>query len=137
MSDLNSVEYVDEALTGKVIASAYALRRGLGYGFSESTYRRAIVVELQFLDVPVAQERTYELFHRGVSVGRYRADLVAEDRIIVEVKTGKVLEANAYGQLLNYLRAANLPLGLLIHFGPSGVTVKRVICSPEFRPRDS
>jgi len=52
------------------------------------------------------------------------------------LRPAKVLEANAYGQVLNYLRAADLTLGLLIHFGPSGVTVKRVICSPEYRPRD-
>jgi GxxExxY protein len=125
----------DETLTGKVIASAYNVQRSFGYGFAEAVYRRALAVELQFIGVPVAQERTYELFHRGVPVGAYRADLVVDDRLIVEVKSGKVIEPVARAQLLNYLRAADLSLGLLVHFGPNGSSIKRVISSPEYRSR--
>ena len=125
----------EETLTGRVIASAYNVQRSFGYGFAETVYRRALAVELQFIGVPVAQELSYELFHRGVSVGAYRADLVVDDRLIVEVKTGKVLEAVARAHLLNYLRAADLPLGLLAYFGPNGTSIKRVISSPEHRSR--
>ena len=125
----------DEPLTGKVIAAAYNVQRSFGYGFAETVYRRALAVELQFIGVPVARELSYELFHRGVSVGAYRADLVVDGRLIVEVKTGKVLESVARAQLLNYLRAADLPLGLLVHFGPNGASIKRVISSPEYRSR--
>jgi GxxExxY protein len=68
-------------------------------------------------------------------VGTYRADLVVDDRLIVEVKTGKVLDCVARAQLLNYLRAADLPLGLFVHFSPNGASIKRVISSPEYRSR--
>src|SRR5215207_2626619 len=69
--------YPLQPLTRQVIASSFAVFRTFGYGFLESVYRRALVVELQFQGVPVAEEVSYELFHRGVYVGLYRADVVA------------------------------------------------------------
>lgn len=94
-------------------------------------------LELDFAGIRVARERTYELYHRGVRVGTYRADLVVDDRVIIEVKTGPHLEPSARRQLLNYLRVADLRLGLVAYFGPDGASVKRVIWSPGFRPRDN
>jgi GxxExxY protein len=63
------------------------------------------------------------------------ADLVAERQVIVEVKTGLVLDPVSKPQLLNYLRAADLSLGLVIHFAPTGAVIKRVVASPEYRSR--
>jgi GxxExxY protein len=60
--DTNHRGRAEEALTGKVIASSYNVQRSFGYGFAEPVYRRALAVELQFIGVPVAQERSYELF---------------------------------------------------------------------------
>jgi GxxExxY protein len=122
-------------LTGKIIGSAYVVYRGFGYGFLEGVYRRALAVELAFRGVTVGEEVPYELYHRGVSVGFYRADLVAERLVIVEVKTGLVFDPVAKPQLLNYLRAADLSLGLVIHFAPTGALIKRVVASPEYRSR--
>jgi GxxExxY protein len=122
-------------LTGKIVGSAYSVYRGFGYGFLEGVYRRALAVELAFLGVGIAEEVPYELYHRGVSVGFYRADLVAERQVIVEVKTGMALDPVAKPQLLNYLRAADLSLGLVIHFAPTGAVIKRVVASPEYRSR--
>jgi len=89
------------------------------YGFVESVYRRALCVELNHLGVSVAQEVPYELFHRGVSVGLYYADVVAESTLIVETKTGPIVDPAAAQQLLNYLCAARLTLGLLVYFSPT------------------
>jgi len=122
-------------LTGKIIGSAYAVHRGFGFGFLEPVYRRALAVELAFRGVGVGDEVPYELYHRGVSVGFYRADLVVERQVIVEVKTGVVLDPVSKPQLLNYLRAADLSLGLVIHFAPTGAVIKRVVASPEYRSR--
>ena len=122
-------------LTGKIIGSAYYVHRGFGFGFLEAVYRRALAVELAFQGVRVVEEAPYELYHRGVSVGFYRADLVAERQVIVEVKTGLVLDPVSKPQLLNYLRAADLSLGLVIHFAPTGAVIKRVVASPEYRSR--
>jgi GxxExxY protein len=120
--------YPLQELTGSIIAACYVVQRGFGHGFLEAVYRRALAVELQFQGIPVAQEVPYELFHRGVSVGFYRADLVVDSRVIVETKTGLVLDPIAPVQLLNCLNAARLSLGLVAHFGPR-VSIKRVIAS--------
>jgi GxxExxY protein len=127
--------YPLQQLTGRITASAYGVQRKFGYGYLESVYRRALAVEMQYHGIAVAQEVTYELFHRGVPVGLFRADLVADSRVIVEAKTGLLPDPVAPAQLLNYLRAADLSLGLLIHFGPRGASIKRVVASPEYRAR--
>ena len=129
---MNQLPYSDEAfplqaITGTIIASGFATFLAFGYGFLESVYRRALVVELRRRGVRVEQEVAYELFHHGESVGYYRADLVVESRIIVETKTGLTFDPLARTQLLNYLSASHLTLGLVIHFGPTGARVKRVV----------
>src|SRR5689334_10965369 len=126
-------DYPHQQLTGKIIAASYAVYRVFGYGFLESVYRRALAVELQYLGVKVAQEVPYELFHRGVGVGLFKADLVAENVVVVETKTGRTLDPSTYDQLLNCLCAARLTLGLIVYFGPNGVHVKRVIQSDDVR----
>ena len=81
-------------------------------------------------------EKVYELFHHGVLVGRYRADTVVDSRVIVETKTGLIADPGAPVQLLNYLCAARLTLGLVVHFGPRGARIKRVIASDPAERRD-
>ena len=125
--------YPLQRLTGAVIESAFSTFRSLGYGFFESVYRRALVVELEYRGVPVAKEVSYEVLHRGVPVGFYRADLVVDSKVIVEIKTGAVLDRIARVQLRNYLSAAHLTLGLLIHFSPRGAKAARVIAGPSVR----
>jgi GxxExxY protein len=126
-------EYPFQELTGTIIASSHAVFRAFGFGFLESVYRRALAVELRYRGVPVREEVRYELFHRGVSVGVYRADLVAESIVMVETKTGLFVDPVGPVQLLNCLCAARLTLGLLVHFGPNGARVKRVIAPTDGR----
>ena len=118
-----------------VVSKRVLSRATLGHGFLESVYRRALAVELRYLGVDVAEEVPYELFHRGLSVGFYRADLVAESTVIVETKAGALPDPSAPAQLLNCLCAARLSLGLIVHFGPKGATIKRIIASVEARSR--
>ena len=118
-----------QALTATIIASSFTVFRKFGYGFLEGVYRRALAVELRHRGVPIEEEAKYELFHHGQLVGAYRADLVVDSRVIVESKTGAVLDPTAPVQLLNYLCAAQLGLGLVIHFGPRGARAKRVIAA--------
>jgi GxxExxY protein len=117
------------ALTGTIIAAAFAVFRAFGYGFLESVYRRALAVELRHRGVRIDQEVKYDLFHRGECVGCYKADMIADSRVIVETKTGLVPDPIAPMQTLNYLRAAQLTLGLVIDFCPRGARVRRVISS--------
>ena len=112
-----------------IIASAFSVFRKFGYGFLEPVYRRALAAELRHRGVRIDQEVHFELFHHSEPVGSYRADLIVDARVIVETKAGAVLDPNAPVQLLNYLCAARLSLGLVVHFGPKGARVKRVVAS--------
>jgi GxxExxY protein len=120
--------YPLQRLTRRINASFLYVHRSLGFGLSEAVYRRALAVELQYRGIAVAQEVPYEVTHRGVVVGTYRADLVAERIVILETKTGLVPDPADPGQLLSYLSASKLPIGLILHFGPRP-TVKRLIRS--------
>ena len=113
-------------LTRDVTAGFYHTYHALGFGFLESPYRRALGVELRHAGLTVEREVPFELFHLGEWIGRYRADLVVERTLIVEVKTGPALDPTAISQLLNYLNVTRLPLGLVLFFGPQP-KVKRVI----------
>jgi GxxExxY protein len=89
-------------------------------------YRRALAVELEFRGLDVRQEVPFDIGYRGVPVGRYRADLVVEGLVVVEVKTGVVLDPLAVPQAVNYLNASRLPVGLVAHFG-ARVQIRRVV----------
>jgi GxxExxY protein len=140
MSDANnssdkypSAKYPLKDLTHRIIGACFTVQRAFGYGFLESVYRRSIAVELQYLGIPVQQEVRYELFHRGVSVGIYKADLVA-GQVLIETKAGPTLPLGSQAQLLNCLSASGLKLGLLVHFGPRGAVIKRIAATKRRSP---
>lgn len=118
--------YLLSELTRDVIAGFYRTYDAFGFGFLESGYRRALTVELRHAGLHVQSEVPFDLFHLGEWVGHYRADLIVERTLIVEVKTGPSLDPQAIPQLLNYLNVTKLPLGLVLFFGPNP-KVRRVI----------
>src|SRR5262245_50750085 len=81
-----------QAVTGTIIAGAFAVFETFGFGFLEPVYRRALGVELRHRGVHVEQEVKYKLFHLGEPVGYYKSDMVVDSRVIVETKTGPVLD---------------------------------------------
>jgi GxxExxY protein len=113
-------------ITGEIIAAFYAVYHELGFGFVESVYVRALAIELFQRRMNVAREVPVTVFHKGVTVGTFRADLIVADTVIVEVSAGEQLAEFDRAQLLNYLRASGREVGLLLHFGPRAV-LKRVI----------
>lgn len=120
-----ALEYPYLELTGDIIGAAYSVHHAKGFGFLEKVYRRALVIELEYLGIHSRREVTFDLHHRGVPVGVYRADLIVESRVIVEVKTGMLLDPAVVPQTLNYLKASGLSIGLVVYFGPH-LKVKRV-----------
>lgn len=120
-------------LSGQIIAGFLYVHRSLGYGFSESVYRRALAVELEYRGIKVAQEVPFEVVHRGVVVGVYRADLVAESSVVLETKTGVVLDPVTPGQTLSYLRASRLEVALILHFGPRPAVKRMVLSKAEIK----
>ena len=113
-------------LTNAIIGAMFEVHNVLGSGFLESVYANALTVELQLRGVPVERNVPFEVMYRGVSVGRYVADLVVDQKVIVETKVAKAIDPAHRAQLLNYLRASGLEVGLVANFG-SSVQFKRVV----------
>ena len=90
----------------------------LGYGFLEKVYENAMALELRQLGFAVEQQQPIQVHYNGAILGEYYADLVVEDKVIVELKAAKVIEPAHEAQLLNYLRATPYKVGLLLNFGP-------------------
>lgn len=123
----NWVTAEDEAATGRVIGAAIAVHRNLGPGFVESVYQRALSLELDVRRIRHSRECVFEVLYGGAVVGYHRLDLVAEGGIVVELKAIRTFDATHFARLRSYLRAANLPIGLLINFALPRLAVKRVI----------
>lgn len=117
-----------EELTEKAIKAFYKVYNTLGYGFLEKVYMNALSFELQNNGLSVKQEQPISVYYENHEVGVYRADLIIEDKIIVEIKTASSLCNEHKCQVINYLKATQMEVGLLLNFGPSP-EVKRVILS--------
>ena len=106
------------ALTKSIIRCFYEVYNGLGFGFLETHYATALERELRAAGHSVAREYAVRLFFKGEELGFHRLDLVVDEAVVIEIKSTPVLHPVARRQLYNYLRATNLEVGLLLHFGP-------------------
>lgn len=120
------MQLIEQDLTGQILNAFYDTYNALGYGFLESPYANALVLELEAKGLAVRREVPVELFHRNKKIGFYRIDLLVNDKVIVELKSSECLAESDRRQLLNYLRAAKVNVGLLLHFGLSP-SFKRVV----------
>jgi GxxExxY protein len=106
-----------EALTERIIGAGFAVSNTLGHGFLEAVYRNALATELEFAGLKVELEKTFPVNNRDRRVGVYLADVVVDGQVIVELKVAASLAGAHRAQLLNYLKASRLPVGLLLTFG--------------------
>jgi GxxExxY protein len=113
-------------ITQAVIGAAFEVHKTLGYGFLEAVYRNAMMVELRARGVSVQMEERIEVKYKGEPVGLYVADLVADKKVLVELKVAENYRKSDEAQLLNELAATGFPVGLLINFGRSKVEFKRM-----------
>ncbi|HTW32304.1 MAG TPA: GxxExxY protein [Candidatus Sulfotelmatobacter sp.] len=104
-------------LTDKIIGVFYDVYNELGHGFLESTYAQAMVVALKDAGLNSAREVPVPVWFRGQQVGQYFADIVVEDAVLLELKAARNLESAPEAQLLHYLRATDVEVGLLLNFG--------------------
>lgn len=109
---------VQESLTHSIIAAFFATYNSLGEGFLESVYAGALERELLKRGHAVVREFSVEVFYEGEAIARQRLDMVVDEKVVIEIKATSALPPNASRQLLNYLRATRLEVGLLLHFGP-------------------
>ena len=104
--------------TRSIIGAFYDVYNTLGFGFIESVYAAALERELAARGHGVAREFAIRVLYKGEEIGFQRVDLLVDAKIVVEIKSTQLLAPAAQRQLFNYLRATNLEVGLLLHFGP-------------------
>jgi len=104
-------------LTEKIIGVFYAVYNELGHGFLESVYETAMVIALREKGLKVEQQVAVPVWFRGQAIGTFFADLVVEGVVIVELKAVRSIDPGHEAQLLHYLRATDVELGLLLNFG--------------------
>ena len=114
----SSTGLAHEELTGEILSAFYLVYNELGHGFLESVYESALTIVLQRSGLQVRRQAELQVWFQRQRVGTFRADLVVEDRVIVELKAARALEASHIAQLLNALRATDIEVGLLLNFGP-------------------
>ena len=119
-----------EDITRRIIACAYKVYNTLGFGFLESVYKKAMVIEMQKNDLSVEDEKALRVYYDDQEVGEFYADLFVEQEIVTELKSVQTLVKEHEVQLVNYLNALKKEIGLLVNFGLNGVEVKRKYREP-------
>jgi GxxExxY protein len=119
-----------EEITHKIIGAAHQVFNQLGFGFLESVYQKAMIIELAKHRLKVESEKPLQVFYDDQVVGDFNADLFVENTVVVELKSQQNLAKGNEVQLVNYLNVLRKEIGLLINFGPSGVEVKRKYRKP-------
>ena len=120
-----------EDLTHQIIGCAYKVFNKLGFGFLESVYKKAMVIELDKINLKAEQEKPLKVYYDNQVVGDFYVDLLAEDEIVIELKSVEHLTKAHEVQMVNYLNGLQKEIGLLINFGPNGVEVKRKYRKPK------
>ena len=111
-----------------IIGACMAVHRELGSGFLEAVYQEALALELKARSIPYIQEEKLEIYYKEHTLQQYYvADFICYDNIVLELKALSGLESSHYAQVLNYLKATDLSLGLLVNFGTKSLESKRII----------
>ncbi|MDQ3051813.1 MAG: GxxExxY protein [Bacteroidota bacterium] len=111
------MELLFKQLTGTAIKAYYKVFNTLGYGFLEKVYENAMGIELSRAGLNIKKQFPVTVYYEGIEVGYYIADLIIENSFIIEIKAMESLREEHEFQLINYLRATNIEVGLLMNFG--------------------
>ena len=120
------MEKPKDSLTEKIIACSFKVHTELGPGFPEKIYHKGLMIAFKDAGLGYETEKTFAVFFQGKKVGSFRLDLLVEGKVIVEINalTGNIPEVFKY-QVLSYLKASGLHVGLLINFGNKSCHIKR------------
>jgi GxxExxY protein len=119
--------------TGKVLGCAFDVIKELGAGFLESVYEKAMVVALGQAGLAAKSQYPIKVMFRGQCVGDFYADILVEDKVILELKAVKALMPEHQAQVINYLNATGIEVGMLINFGNPTLEYKRLTRSKDFK----
>ena len=120
------MQYKHAEVTEQIIGASHTVHNTLGYGFLEKVYHNALLIELKKTNLDIVSQKPIILKYDNQIVGEFFADIVVNNKVIVEVKATSQYNPVFEAQLLNYLKAANLQVGLILNFGAS-VLVKRMV----------
>lgn len=114
-------------LTEKIIGCAMKVHRYFGPGFPEVVYKRALMIEMQKINLNFKEEVEREIIYEGRTIHKRRLDLIVENVVLLELKALKEVDNSEMNQILNYLRVFKIEVGLLLNFGAPGLFFKRYI----------
>lgn len=126
---MSNKEYKYSDITEKIIGCAMKVHTFLGNGFPEIIYQRSLAIELKHSNLGFNQELEQQIYYNEINIGTRRVDFLIDGKILVELKAVSELTDNHFSQILNYLTAFNLEIGLLINFGERSLKVRRFINS--------
>ncbi|MCD4793434.1 MAG: GxxExxY protein [Bacteroidales bacterium] len=114
-------------ISEKIIKAFYNVYNELGYGFLEKVYEKAMMIELKDLGLERKRQQAVEVLYKNQNIGDYYPDIIVEDNVIVELKAVKNIIDEHEIQLVNYLKATNIEVGLILNFGPKPQITRRVL----------
>jgi len=110
-------QYLHQNITERVIQCFFEVYNTLGYGFLEKVYEHSLMIELQAKGLEIENQKPIEVRYKGNPVGDYYADMIVENAVILELKAAESVAEEHEFQLINYLKATNMEIGLLLNFG--------------------
>lgn len=119
--------YLHSEISKKILKAYYNVYNTLGFGFLEKVYENAMMIELNKLELNCNQQKHIDVFYDDKKVGDYFADIIVENKIIIELKVAETIVDEHEAQLVNYLRATEIEVGLLLNFGKSPQHKRRVL----------
>lgn len=120
------MKILHKSLSDLIIKTAIEVQKELGIGFLEKVYENSLIIALKSIGLKVEQQKRINVFFRSENVGEYYADLVVDDKIILELKAVETLHPNHYAQLVNYLKASDYEVGYVINFCKIPIQFKRL-----------
>jgi len=111
------MKYLFEDITDKIIKAYYKVYNTLGYGFLEKVYHNALLIELKKMGLACKNHPAINVFYDDIRIGEYFADIIVEDCVIIENKASESIVEENELQLINYLKATEIEIGLLLNFG--------------------
>ena len=127
-----SDNYIHSDITSQIISAFYKVYNQLGYGFLEKVYQNSLLIELKRKELDCVPLLPIDVYYDEYKVGFYIADIVVNNSVIIEIKAAESLCEEHEAQLINYLRATNIEVGLLLNFGKKA-EFKRKVFSAEFK----
>ena len=127
LKNANDYKYSD--LTQKIIGCAMKVHSYFGMGFPEVIYKRALIIELEKMNLQSAVEVEREIYYEEKLIGKRRLDLIVEDKVLIELKAISEIDKNCHNQIINYLNVFDFEVGLLLNFGAESLHFKRFVYS--------